>query len=128
MARTPSAPDSIADRNQYTYYNSATKSWQKNPLIKGDATGNLITWTVPLLVDGPKNGTLLGPNVGDVWFDNYHKTTMMVSLQICFDCRILTHWSSQMWNDAGIDATFWFRYEQLSSLCLKCTAFEKSLT
>ncbi|TVY23962.1 hypothetical protein LHYA1_G008034, partial [Lachnellula hyalina] len=93
LARTPSTPSSIADRNQYTYYNSATKSWQIDPLTKNDATGNIITWSVPLIVEGPKNGTLLGPNVGDVWYDNYHKTTVM------------------MWNDAGIDATFWFRYE-----------------
>jgi hypothetical protein len=80
LARTPSSPDSIADRDQYTYYNSSSKAWQKDPLIKGDATGNIITWSTPLLVEGPKNGTLLGPNVGDVWYDNYHKTTMMVRI------------------------------------------------
>lgn len=66
-----------------------TKSWQKEPLIKNDETGNIITWSR----EGPKgNGTRVGPNVGDVYYDNYHKTTMM------------------LWNDAGIDATFWFRY------------------
>ncbi|TVY86438.1 hypothetical protein LAWI1_G007431 [Lachnellula willkommii] len=110
LARTPSTPSSIADRNQYTYYNSATKSWQIDPLTKNDATGNIITWSVPLIVDGPKNGTLLGPNVGDVWYDNYHKTTVM------------------MWNDAGIDATFWFRYESPSSYSPETPLSEKSLT
>jgi hypothetical protein len=87
MARTPSSPTSIADRNQYAYFNSATKQWQTTPLIKNDPTGNIIKWSAP----GPKDGALVGPNVGDVWYDNYHKTTVM------------------MWNDAGIDATFWFR-------------------
>jgi hypothetical protein len=96
LARTPSAQTSIADRNQYTYFNSAIKKWQKTPLIKNDATGNIITWSVP----GPKDGQIVGPNVGDVWYDYYHKTTVM------------------LWNDAGIDGTFWFRYVVLEAHCL----------
>jgi hypothetical protein len=91
MARTPIGPTSIADRNQYAYFNSFTQMWQKEPLTKNDATGNIITWSVP----GPKDGAPVGPNVGDVWYDHYFKTTVM------------------MWNSAGIDATFWFRYVSL---------------
>lgn len=90
VARTPSAQSSIADRNQYTYYNSATKVWQGEPLTKGNKIGNIITWSIEDPIKN--NGTRIGPNVGDVWWDTYHKTTMM------------------MWGDYGIDAIFWFSY------------------
>lgn len=96
LARTPNTPGSIADRNQYGYYNSAIKMWQREPLAKNDATGNIINWSVP----GPKDGAPVGPNVGDVWYDHYFKTTVM------------------MWNSAGIDATFWFRYVSLRVLSI----------
>jgi hypothetical protein len=104
VARTPSGQSTIADRNHYKYYNSETKTWQKTPLKKGEAAGNIITWSVP----GPKNGASVGPNVGDVWYDPYFKTTVM------------------MWNDAGIDATFWFRYAiDKQFFCLRvCSDFE----
>jgi hypothetical protein len=88
MARTPIGSHSIADRNQYAYFNSAINMWQREPLTKNNVTGNIINWSVP----GPKDGALVAPNVGDVWYDHYFKTTVM------------------MWNSAGIYATFWFRY------------------
>jgi hypothetical protein len=89
MARTPNTPSSIADRNQYSYYNSATGAWQsqQQPLEKNNANGNIITWSSTDLAGNP-----IGPSSGDVWFDNYHKTTIMV------------------WSDGGIDGTFWFSY------------------
>lgn len=93
MARTPDTPGSIADRNQYSYYNSATGSWQSTPLTLNSATGNIITWSSTDL-----KGNKIGPNVGDIWFDNYHLTTVM------------------MWGDQGIDGTFWFSYATTNNL------------
>lgn len=88
LARTPIKSSSIADRNQYEYYNSATGKWQsRKPLKNGDATGNIITWHSTNLAGVP-----VGPSLGDVWYDNYHKRIVMI------------------WGDGGIDGTFWFSY------------------
>ncbi|KAH8804546.1 hypothetical protein F5884DRAFT_859173 [Xylogone sp. PMI_703] len=88
LARTPVASTSIADRNQYEYYNSATSHWQpQQPLEKDNATGNILTWSTVDLA-----GNTIGPSLGDVWYDNYHKTTVM------------------LWGDSGIDGTFWLSY------------------
>ena len=93
LARTPNTAGSIADRTQYSYYNSATSSWQSTPLTLNSATGNIITWSSTDLT-----GNKIGPNLGDVWFDNYHLTTVM------------------MWGDEGIDGTFWFSYATTNNL------------
>lgn len=93
LARTPNTASSIADRNQYLYYNSATGKWQSTPLTLNSATGNILTWSTESLT-----GAQIGPNVGDVWYDAYHETTMM------------------LFGDMGIDSTFWFSYATTNTL------------
>jgi hypothetical protein len=75
LARVPNGGNTtIADRNQYEYYNSSTGQWQlTQPLTLNDATGNILTWSYNDLAGQP-----VGPNVGDIWYDPYHETTMMV--------------------------------------------------
>ncbi|KUJ09819.1 uncharacterized protein LY89DRAFT_675969 [Mollisia scopiformis] len=92
LARVPDTASTIADRVAYEYYNSATGDWQGDPLALNNADGNIITWSSDPL------GVVVGPNVGDVWYDPYHETTMM------------------MWGDGGIDGTFWFSYATTNSL------------
>jgi hypothetical protein len=88
IARTPDTPTSIADRNQYEYYNAMTATWQaQEPLALNDAAGNIISWNSTTLTGAPT-----GPNIGDLWYDPYHQTTVMT------------------WGDGGIDGTFWFTY------------------
>lgn len=88
LARVPAEPGSMADRNQYDYYNNATGVWQPNePLTLNNPTGNIITRSTVGLA-----GQQLGANVGDMWYDNYHETTVMI------------------WGDQGIDGNFWFSY------------------
>jgi hypothetical protein len=88
LARVSAEPGSMADRNQYDYYNNATGVWQpRQPLTLNNSTGNVINWSTVGVV-----GQQLGPNVGDMWYDNYHETTVMI------------------WGDQGIDGNFWFSY------------------
>lgn len=87
LARTPNTPDSLADRNQYQYWNALGQTWQTVPLGLNNGIGNIITWSSKDL-----NGNQIGPANGDMWYDPYHQTTVM------------------MWGDAGIDGTFWFSY------------------
>jgi len=92
LARTPDTPTSIADRNQYDYYNSASGGWQKQPLAKGNANGNILNWSTDFF------GKKLGIFSGDIWFDPYHQTTMMVFM------------------DSGVDGQFWFSYATNNNL------------
>lgn len=87
LARVPSTPDSRADRNQYDYYNSQTEKWQQKPLALNNDVGNIICWS-----SYNPGGTTVGPDVGDMWFDNYHQTMVMT------------------WGDGGIDGILWFSY------------------
>jgi hypothetical protein len=87
LARTPDTPDALADRNQYQYWNSLGQTWQSVPLDNDNVTGNIITWSSKDL-----DGNQIGPAQGDMWYDAYHRTTVM------------------MWGDSGIDGTFWFSY------------------
>lgn len=95
LARVPNAGNTtIADRNQYEYYNSSSGDWQlQQPLTLNDATGNILTWSYTDLA-----GQTIGPNVGDIWYDPYHETTMMV------------------WGDTWVDGTFWFSYATTNNL------------
>lgn len=95
MARVPNAGNSaIADRNQYEYYNSKTLQWQpQQPLTLNDATGNIIAWNYT-----DPAGQTISPNVGDIWYDPYHETMMMV------------------WGDTWVDGTFWFSYATTNNL------------
>jgi hypothetical protein len=85
LARTPNTADTLADRNHYQYWNSLGQTWQSVPLDKGNVIGNIITWSSKDL-----GGNKIGPANGDLWYDEYHKTYVMV------------------WGDSGIDGTFWY--------------------
>lgn len=88
LARVPSDPTALADRNQYDYYNALTQQWQpQQPLALNDGVGNIISWSSTDLA-----GNQIGPDVGDMWFDNYHQTMVMT------------------WGDGGIDGIIWFSY------------------
>ena len=93
LARTPLTAAALADRKQYSYYNSATGTWQTAPLTRDSAIGNILTWSITFL-----KGDRYGPNVGDVWYDVYHKTTVMV------------------FGDGWVDGTFWFTYAETDDL------------
>jgi hypothetical protein len=78
----------IADRNQYQYYNSATGEWQlQQPLALNDATGNILGWNYT-----DSAGKTIGPNVGDAWYDPYRKTMVM------------------LFGDTYVDGTFYMSY------------------
>lgn len=88
LARTPVGYATLADRNVYEYYNAATSQWQPQQLLeKDDPTGNILTWSYYNFA-----GQQIGPSLGDVWYDNYHQTMVM------------------LWGDTGIDGTIWFSY------------------
>jgi hypothetical protein len=95
LARVPNGGAStIADSNQYEYYNSRTAEWQQQrPLVVNDGTGNIVTWNYTDIA-----GQIIGPNVGDIWFDSYHNTMMMV------------------WGDTWVDGSFWFSYATTNSI------------
>jgi hypothetical protein len=89
LARTPNSPWSIADMNQYAYHNSESAEWQGSPLALNDAPRNILSWMSLSL-----GGAHIRPNLGDVWYDAHHETTVM------------------MWGDQRIDGTFWFSYAE----------------
>lgn len=94
IARTPATPEAIADRNQYDYYNSQTGEWQpQKPLELNNPEGNIIHWNSTDLAGKP-----IGPDVGDLWFDDYHQTMVMT------------------WGDSGIDGRLWFSYAENNKL------------
>ena len=88
MARVPGGLTLLADRNHYEYYNAETNKWQpQKPLELNNPAGNVLKWHTEGL-----SGQQLGPDVGDMWFDNYHETMVMI------------------WGDSGIDGQVWFSY------------------
>jgi hypothetical protein len=95
LARVPNAGNTtIADRNQYSYYNSATGAWTlKQPLKLNDPTGNILTWSYQDFAN-----QTIGPNVGDIWYDSYHQTTVMT------------------FGDTWVDGSFWFSYATTNNL------------
>jgi hypothetical protein len=95
LARVPNGGSStIADRTKYEYYSSTTGQWQaQQPLTLNDATGNIITWNYTNFA-----GITIGPNVGDIWYDPYHETMIMV------------------WGDTSISGTFWFSYATTNNI------------
>jgi hypothetical protein len=92
LARVPDTNTTIANRSHYSYYNAATGEWQNELLPLNDAKGNILNWNI-----NPE-GTQLGPSTGDIWYDHYHQTTMM------------------MFGDAFVDGTFWVSYATTNSL------------
>jgi hypothetical protein len=94
LARVPADISLVADRNHYDYYNAATGKWQpRQPLEKDNAEGNIFSWHAVGLTGQP-----LGADVGDLWFDNYHETMVL------------------LWGDSGIDGQVWFSYAMDISL------------
>jgi hypothetical protein len=95
LARVPNAGNAtIADRNQYDYYNSATGDWQPRlPLALNNATGNILDWNYR-----DPAGQTIGPNVGDIWYDHYHKTLVM------------------LFGDTWVDGTFYVSYATNNSI------------
>ena len=95
LARVPNAGNAtIADRNQYEYYNSATGKWKtKQPLTLNDPTGNILTWSYQ-----DPAGQTIGPNVGDIWYDPYHETMVI------------------LFGDTWVDGTFYMSYATTNSL------------
>jgi hypothetical protein len=64
LARTPDTPSSLANRNQYQYWNSLGRTWQSQPLANDNVTGNILTWSSKDLA-----GNQIGPANGDMWYD-----------------------------------------------------------
>jgi hypothetical protein len=90
LARVADAGNAtIADRNQYEYYNSATGAWQpQHALTLNDAAGNILDWNYT-----DPAGKTVGPNVGDVWYDAYHQTMVMLYLSYAMNNSIEGPWS-----------------------------------
>jgi hypothetical protein len=94
LARVPALPETMADRNHYDYYNSATGEWvPQQPLELDNPTGNIIHWSSNDLLGRP-----IGPDVGDMWLDPHHQTMVMT------------------WGDSGIDGKLWFSYAENNRL------------
>ena len=94
LARVPATPEGMADRNQYDYFNAQTREWlPQQPLELDNPVGNIILWSTMDL-----DGNPIGPDVGDLWFDNYHQTMVMT------------------WGDSGIDGNLWFSYAENNNL------------
>ena len=120
LARVPCAlgaeMDRMADRGRFEYYHAAAATttaagasddgagggkarggeWRKGlPLQKDSPTGNILNWSI-----NPFGNQQLGPDTGDVWFDPYHNTMMMVFMSKFVDGQF---WGSYALDDGRLD-------------------------
>lgn len=115
LARVPLAlggeeeMDRMADRARFEYYHASASAsaaeeekekkqagdgegqWRKSdePLRQDDPRGNILDWSINPM------GEPLGPDTGDVWFDPYHGTMMMVFMSKFVD--------GQFWASYAVD-------------------------
>lgn len=99
LARVPcalgGAMDEMADRGRFEYYHaqapgSGQGQWRKGDILrKDDPRGNILDWSINPF------GEQLGPDTGDVWFDPYHGTMMMVFMSKFVD--------GQFWASYAVD-------------------------
>ena len=85
----------LARRERYEYFwrgDGGGGEWRKEMHVKDDAAGNVLDWSINPM------GTQLGADTGDVWYDPYHGTMMMVFMSKFVDGQF---WASYALEEGG---------------------------